>query len=117
MLLDEDARPWLLEVNASPSMARDTPLDKRVKEQLIKDTVRLVDPKPYDRGAVADVFGRRLAAAQPAPLARDLGALLPAGPPRVIGDAPAAPGQYRRLAPSGRHDAVRRVKRAVCRSS
>jgi hypothetical protein len=35
----------------------------------------------------------------------------------MIGDAPAAPGQYRRLAPSGRHDAVRRVKRAVCRSS
>ena len=118
MLLDEDARPWLLEVNASPSMARDTPLDKRVKEQLIRDTVRLVDPKPFDRSAVADIFDRRLAATQQQqPLARDLGALLPAGPPRVIGDAPAAPGQYRRLAPSGRHDAVRRVKRAVCRSS
>ena len=117
VLLDDDARPWLLEVNASPSMARDTLLDKRVKEQLIRDTIRLVDPKPYDRSAVADIFDRRLAATQQAPLARDLGALLPAGPPRIIGDAPAAPGQYRRLAPSGRHDAVRRVKRAVCRSS
>ena len=74
VLLDEDARPWLLEVNASPSMARDTPLDKRVKESLIRDTIRLVDPKPYDRSAVADVFDRRLAATQQAPLARDLGA-------------------------------------------
>ena len=64
------------------------------------------------------IMRRRLAATkQQAPLARDLGALLPAGPPRIIGDAPTTPGQYRRLAPSGRHDAVRRVKRAVCRSS
>jgi len=127
VLLDEDGRPWLLEVNASPSMARETPLDKRVKESLIKDIVRLVDPVPYDRHAVADVFGRNLSAqdrgevrpqkkAAPASLARDLGALLPRGPPRIFGADPAQPGKFRRLAPSPLHDAVRRVERAVCRS-
>ena len=127
VLLDEDGRPWLLEVNASPSMARETPLDKRVKENLIRDIVTLVDPVPYDRHAVADVFGRNSSAqdrgevrhqkkAAPASLARDLGALLPRGPPRTFGAAPAHPGKFRRLAPSPLHDAVRRVKRAVCRS-
>ena len=39
VLIDADLRPWLIEVNASPAMARDTPLDCRVKEAMIRDTV------------------------------------------------------------------------------
>ncbi len=35
MLVDETLRPWLLEVNASPSLARDTPLDCEVKDRLV----------------------------------------------------------------------------------
>ncbi len=35
VLVDETLRPWLLEVNASPSLARDTPLDCEVKDRLV----------------------------------------------------------------------------------
>ena len=60
VLIDEDLRPWLLEVNASPSLARETALDARIKNALVRDTVRLVDPPIFDRAAVARVLKRRL---------------------------------------------------------
>ena len=49
ILLDDAYKPWLIEVNASPAMACDNSLDKLVKNQLIEDTVRLVNPLPFDR--------------------------------------------------------------------
>ena len=49
ILLDDTYKPWLIEVNASPAMACDNSLDKLVKNQLIEDTVRLVNPLPFDR--------------------------------------------------------------------
>lgn len=60
VLLDTALRPWLLEVNASPSMARESPLDADVKEALITDTLRLVDPVPFDRRALHAVLTRKL---------------------------------------------------------
>jgi hypothetical protein len=46
-LLDASGRPWLLEVNHSPSFSVDTPLDREVKEPLIRDTLQLarLDPR------------------------------------------------------------------------
>lgn len=41
-MLDDDLRPWLLEVNHSPSFCIDSPLDQSIKEQLIMDTLELV---------------------------------------------------------------------------
>jgi hypothetical protein len=41
-MLDTAARPWLIEVNHSPSFNIDTPLDRVVKVALIVDTLRLV---------------------------------------------------------------------------
>ena len=68
MLIDADLRPWLIEVNASPAMARDTPLDCRVKEAMIRDTPAVVDPVAFDRGALdvlADVAQGRSSPATP----------------------------------------------------
>jgi len=59
VLIDADLRPWLIEVNASPAMARDTPLDCRVKEAMIRDTIAVVDPVSFDRDALVNVLGRR----------------------------------------------------------
>lgn len=42
VLLDAELRPWLLEVNASPSLARDHALDREVKEVLMADTIKVV---------------------------------------------------------------------------
>lgn len=42
VILDESLRPWLLEVNASPSMTTTTVKDKVLKKSLINDVLNLV---------------------------------------------------------------------------
>jgi len=42
VLLDETLRPWLLEVNTCPSLSSSSPLDKRLKTQLVTDMLTLV---------------------------------------------------------------------------
>lgn len=42
VLVDEDLKPWLLEVNLSPSMQADSPLDKQIKSSLLSDAFNLV---------------------------------------------------------------------------
>jgi hypothetical protein len=42
ILIDADLRPWLLEVNFTPSFMTDSRLDFRIKSQLIQDTLKLM---------------------------------------------------------------------------
>eukprot|EP00698_Gefionella_okellyi_P010773 TRINITY_DN2819_c0_g1_i4.p1 TRINITY_DN2819_c0_g1~~TRINITY_DN2819_c0_g1_i4.p1 ORF type:complete len:850 (+),score=203.47 TRINITY_DN2819_c0_g1_i4:351-2900(+) len=56
ILVDDNLRPWLLEVNLSPSLACDSPLDLKIKGHLIADLFNLVgmplqrkQPKKYQR--------------------------------------------------------------------
>ncbi|XP_054287867.1 tubulin polyglutamylase TTLL5-like [Macrosteles quadrilineatus] len=42
ILIDSELKPWLLEVNLSPSLGCDTPLDTRVKSALLVDLLTLV---------------------------------------------------------------------------
>ncbi len=39
IILDENLKPWLLEVNHTPSFHTDSPLDEQVKRNLILDTL------------------------------------------------------------------------------
>ena len=48
-LLDNNLKPWLLEVNHSPSFSIDTPFDELIKTNLIKDTVKLLNLKSKKR--------------------------------------------------------------------
>jgi tubulin polyglutamylase TTLL6/13 len=41
-MLDYKCKPWLLEVNQSPSLATETALDHAVKFELVKDTLDLI---------------------------------------------------------------------------
>ncbi|KAJ8352745.1 hypothetical protein SKAU_G00242210 [Synaphobranchus kaupii] len=41
VMLDENLRPWLLEVNISPSLHSNTPLDANIKGQMIRDLMNL----------------------------------------------------------------------------
>lgn len=49
ILLDSDMRPWLMEVNLSPSLATESPLDLKIKSQLFLDTMNLMCLKRFDR--------------------------------------------------------------------
>lgn len=42
VMLDVTLKPWLIEVNSSPSMGTDSELDSRVKHQMITDALNLV---------------------------------------------------------------------------
>lgn len=45
IILDENLKPYLLEVNHTPSFTTDTPLDFQIKKNLILDTLILVNMK------------------------------------------------------------------------
>ena len=43
IFLDEQLKPWILEVNHAPSFSTDSPLDFKVKKNLIADSMRLLN--------------------------------------------------------------------------
>jgi len=49
ILLDSDLKPWLVEVNLSPSLSPDSPLDMTIKTNLLADTYNLCGIKRFDR--------------------------------------------------------------------
>ncbi|KAL1523589.1 hypothetical protein AB1Y20_018525 [Prymnesium parvum] len=72
LLVDEDAKPWLLEVNHSPSLACDTEVDRQLKERLLSDTMRIcsfsiAESRCLRRAMKGEV---RVRASQPAPAVR-----------------------------------------------
>jgi len=50
-MIDEDLKPWLIEINQSPSFATDSPLDLSIKQKLMEDTFILLNMSP-ERKAV-----------------------------------------------------------------
>lgn len=48
-MLDSKLKPWLLEVNVSPSLSSSSTFDKILKTRLICDTLSLVGVKPYNK--------------------------------------------------------------------
>lgn len=49
ILIDSNLKPWLMEINLSPSLACDSPLDMEIKGNLLTDTLNLVGLKQFDR--------------------------------------------------------------------
>ena len=43
ILLDENCKPWLLEINYTPSFTTGAPIDKRIKCGVIADALRLIN--------------------------------------------------------------------------
>ena len=43
IFLDEKLKPWVLEVNHTPSFTTDSPLDFKVKKGLIADSIALLN--------------------------------------------------------------------------
>ena len=49
VLIDQDLKPWLVEVNLSPSLACDSPIDLKIKHGLFLDTMNICCLKKFDR--------------------------------------------------------------------
>ena len=49
ILIDTDLKPWLMEVNLSPSLACDSPLDLKIKHSCFVDAMNLICIKKFDR--------------------------------------------------------------------
>lgn len=42
-MIDAALKPWLIEINGSPSMTANTPIDDKLKRGLIDDTLTVVN--------------------------------------------------------------------------
>ncbi|CAG5115127.1 unnamed protein product [Candidula unifasciata] len=49
VMIDRKLRPWLLEVNRSPSLGTDEKLDYEIKSAMLEDTLRLLDIRVGDK--------------------------------------------------------------------
>jgi len=92
VLVDEQLKPWLLEVNLSPSMQADSPLDWQIKSSLIADSFNLV--------GINRVSKQRLAEATRAK----------AKVVKVPGKPPGPPERRRRQAATGRSTLRKEIK-------
>lgn len=48
-MVDNDLRPWLIEVNSSPAMDYSTPVTKRLVKMVLEDTVKVMVDSPKKR--------------------------------------------------------------------
>jgi len=119
ILIDDMLKPWLIEVNASPSMNLETPIDKEVKPRMVADALTIVDPLPFDRAYLARLleYRNRNGFWPPAPRSNDMESksaelppherdisdhfhrLLNGRVPRLYGQAPPRLGGFRQIAP------------------
>ncbi|XP_055479476.1 tubulin polyglutamylase TTLL13 [Psammomys obesus] len=60
ILLDHKLKPWLLEVNHSPSFTTDSRLDREVKDALLCDAMNLVNLRGCDKKKVIEEDKRRV---------------------------------------------------------
>lgn len=49
IMVDDNLSPWILEVNLSPSLSADSPLDMNIKSGLVSDMFNLIGVKKFDR--------------------------------------------------------------------
>lgn len=106
VMFDQQLKCWLIEVNSSPSLTCDSPLDIRVKGGLIRDTIALVNPPIFDRKALEDVCKRRQTQRKTVcnlscidVLEQDLSEILVGQIPRKYGEMPGKVGNFQRIAP------------------
>ncbi|KAA6373970.1 MAG: putative tubulin polyglutamylase TTLL9 [Streblomastix strix] len=65
VLIDSNLKPWLLEVNASPSLTADTPMDYHLKYVLLNDMFDVVDLENKKKGKGSNIIGQISASSPP----------------------------------------------------
>lgn len=61
IIIDDNLKCWLIEINSSPSLGRMNLLDDMVKQRLIDDTIDLIECVDFDRKRLVEVLERRIA--------------------------------------------------------
>ena len=56
ILVDDNCKPWLVEVNASPSLTATNKADKLLKTKLLSDVMTIVSPAEWTTYAYNDLF-------------------------------------------------------------
>lgn len=90
VLVDSQLKPWLLEVNLSPSMQAESPLDWQIKSSLLADSFNLVGINRVDKSRLAEAARARWKAA-----------------PRPPGKPPGVPERKKNRPVSGRASVLR----------
>ena len=49
IFLDDKLKPWIIEVNHTPSFSTDSPLDFEIKKNVINDTLKLTNLAWYKK--------------------------------------------------------------------
>ena len=49
IFLDRKLKPWLLEINYTPSFKTETPLDDRIKSEVIKEALLILNMDPMNK--------------------------------------------------------------------
>ena len=57
IMLDDQLKPWLIEVNASPSLSSDTAADHALKVGMLEDMLDVIDLEKRLSGAEAQIGG------------------------------------------------------------
>lgn len=55
ILIDKNMKPWLLEINHTPSFATDTPLDSMIKKNCIRDSLNLMNIDVDERNEIINI--------------------------------------------------------------
>ena len=108
VIIDDECKPWLIEVNACPALSREHHLDVAVKEALLLDIIKIVSPPAYNRDALAEICKRRLfnkkrssskSTSERDILEQDLRLIFNDEIPRQYGQEPEGETEFERLAP------------------
>lgn len=59
ILIDSDFKPWILEVNHSPSLACDSQFDADIKEKLIEEAIEIMNIDPMFRKKITELDRER----------------------------------------------------------
>lgn len=68
VMIDKNLKPWLLEVNAKPSMAADSEFDRKLKTSVISGALKIVDIKPDFKRTVAHRIQKLVQGKTPGPI-------------------------------------------------
>ena len=115
-MIDQNLNVWLVEINSSPSLARETYLDDLIKQQLIDDTLDLVNPIYFDKIELLKVLERRISEVQKGHFNNsaqqtnsDFTKILNKQIPRKYGEMPGKVGNFERIAPSSLYEKLYKI--------